>query len=413
MTAVKHSAAIISLGTELTRGDVQDTHLVFLGKELRRTGYEVSRVTILPDHRAWAAAEMRKRASENALVVITGGLGPTSDDVTREAVADAFGIGLEFREDAWRDITLRFAGRPVSESNRKQAMIPAGFAIIPNPRGTACGFHGRIKDCAVFVLPGPPRELEPMFTESVLPLLGKGKGSPEDSISGSVFLIGESLIEDEYLAGNSGDVEFHTRLEKDRVLFRLEGGSEESREGLFERFVESFGAVRVRRGSLSSAELLYNALIGKKSNIVLAESCTGGLVSEWITEIPGSSSVFWGGYVVYSNEAKSLALGIGQSLIEEKGAVSEAVVLDLVESSLVRSGAGFAIAVSGIAGPSGGTPEKPVGTVWIAVGGAGRDAVARRFLFSGSRERVRKTAATTALLFAESYVSGVYGADTF
>jgi nicotinamide-nucleotide amidase len=336
------STAIISLGTELTRGDVQDSHLVFLGKELRRIGLDVGKVSILPDDREDASREIAALVSEYPLVIVTGGLGPTSDDITREAISDATGLDLLFREDVWETIESRFWGRPVSESNRKQAMLPAGFTAIDNPRGTACGFTGIINETTLVVLPGPPHELEPMFADSVIPMLVKSAvASAFNTIEGCVFLVGESLIEDEYRNADRPDVSFHTRLGKDRVLFRLVGGSEESRECVFAHFSRAFGVTLVRRGNASAAELLTNALLEKGKVVVTAESCTGGIIAESITDIAGSSNVFWGGFVVYANNAKTGMLGIEQSLIETKGTVSEDTVLGMASAALTRSGVGF------------------------------------------------------------------------
>jgi nicotinamide-nucleotide amidase len=402
-------AAIISLGTELMRGIVRDAHLEFLGKELRLLGIEVARQTILPDDLDAAVDEIRRTTAEYGLVIVTGGLGPTSDDVTREAIARAASVRLEFREVLWQRIVELFSGIIPSESNRRQAYIPAGFDPIENTRGTACGFRGRIGKSTVVVLPGPPHELQIMFTRSVIPFLGNG--GTRDRVSHldvSVYLVGESRIEDACQKVKGAGVVHRTRLAEDRVIVTFEAGSSGARaeiENGFSGLVATFGELVVKRGDSSAAERVTAALRTRNARLVTAESCTGGLIGEWITNIPGSSDIYWGGCTVYSNESKTVLFGVPPILIEKEGAVSREVVRVMAGSALLISPAEYALTVSGIAGPSGGTDEKPVGTVWISVRARDGRELTRRFHFSGDRQRIRRKAAACALLLCDTLIA--------
>ncbi len=409
------TAAILAVGTELTEGSTQDSHGKYLAGTLAERGIVTREILLLPDDRRLFAAALRRLTGECDLVVVTGGLGPTSDDLTREVIAESAGVDLEFHEKLWQEISAHFAGRRISETNRKQAYLPAGFTVIPNPYGTAPAFWGRMGDrrgeksagALVVALPGPPRELRPLVTDHVLDLLHDQIGGREAEIlAGTSFLLGESALEELLREVRVAGIEWGTRAEPFRVAFRLRGGTAEQREGMFEALAARVGSMRIRRGEVEAERLLLDTLRNNHFVIALAESCTGGLGAKLLTDIPGASDQLWGSFVVYSNEAKQRMLGVPEDTIRRFGAVSRETVSAMAAGAIEQSSAQVSYAVSGIAGPGGGTADKPVGTVWIGV--LRREGVGyeRRFHFSGDRDMVRRKSVVAAMLLTEGYLMG-------
>ncbi len=408
------TAVIISAGTELTEGIIQDTHARFLASELTSMGFVVRRGVQLPDDPLIFRDELARAVQDACLVIVTGGLGPTTDDLTRETIAELAGVPLEFHQEAWDALVARFAGRTISDTNRKQALAPRGFTLLANHHGTAPGFHGTAGTALVVALPGPPSELRPMFAHGVVPLLRERFGAPseEEILWGTALMVPESNLEEALRSKKREGILWGTRVDEDRIGFSLRGGTAADREAFFADLCAVLGPVRIRRGETRPAMLLMEALLARTSTLVTAESCTGGLIGKYLTDLPGSSQVYWGGHVVYSNAAKEKLLGVDGRMLAEHGAVSEEAALAMAEGALAVSGASVSIAVTGIAGPDGGTAEKPVGTVWTAVGMEGRGAVARLFNFGGSRDMVRRRSAVAAMLFAEARVLGREFLDT-
>jgi len=408
------SAVLISAGTELTEGIIQDGHVRYLSGELTALGFRVLRGVQVPDDRALFRAELDRGVAEAGLVIITGGLGPTSDDLTREIVAEAAAVPLDFHQDAWDALLARFAGRTVSDTNRKQALAPRGFGLLPNPNGTAPGFQGELQGALVVAMPGPPSELRPMFAASVIPLLAARFPSAADRGVqwGTALMVPESSLEEALrtCASQPGSaaagVRWGTRVDEDRIVFSLRGGSADGRNRLMDDLADRLGSIRVRRGDTRPAQLLTDALLARSARLAVAESCTGGLVAKSLTDLPGSSRVFWGGFLSYSNEAKAKLLGIQESLLAAHGAVSEPVVRAMAQGALSASGVEASLSVSGIAGPEGGTLEKPVGTVWMAAALKGGACEARGFHFSGTRDMIRRRSAVAAMLLAECLLLG-------
>ena len=312
------TAVIISAGTELTEGIIQDSHTRFLSAELSAMGFSVLRGVQVPDSEALFRAELDRAAGEADLVVITGGLGPTSDDLTREIVAAAAGVELVFHPEAWQRILDRFKGRVIAQSNRKQATAPRGFPLIPNPNGTAPGFSGRVGEALVVALPGPPSELRPMFAADAAGLIaaafGLGSAPAGEILRGTALMVPESSLEEALRASRVEGVSWGTRVDEDRIAFSLRGGTGQDREAAFRALEARLGEMRIRRGEHRPAELLSTALTGAGSTLVTVESCTGGLLGKYMTDIPGSSRVYWGGWVAYSNEAKQHLVGVGDEL---------------------------------------------------------------------------------------------------
>ena len=405
---------LIAAGTELTEGIIQDTHARFLSSELTSLGFVVRRMSQIPDDPRIFRDELGRGCREACLVLVTGGLGPTTDDLTRETVAEAAGVDLEFHQEAWETLLARFPGRTVSETNRKQATAPRGFTLIPNPNGTAPGFHGEVGGALVVAMPGPPSELRPMFSTSVVPLIRGRFGAPAegDILWGTTIMVPESNLEEGLRACARPGVTWGTRVEEDRISFSLRGGTAPARAAAFACLADGMGHDRIRPGDTRPALLLTEALAARGATLVTAESCTGGMIAKYLTDLPGSSRVFWGGWVTYADSAKEQAVGVAPSILRDHGAVSEQAVTAMAQGALRASGAGAALAVSGIAGPDGGTADKPVGTVWIAAALQGGTAAARHFSFSGSRDMVRRRASVAAMLFTEALLGGRPFLDT-
>ncbi len=433
-------AQLLSIGTELTEGIILNTHFRYLGSQLKSLGFRVVGGLQLPDELEPIRRALAKAEAE--LIVVTGGLGPTSDDLTREAVALAAGVPLEFHPELWRGLLERYAstGRAPPESNRRQAHIPAGFEVVPNDWGTAPGFWGRLPGAQpgakpgakpgalpgaqpdakadvlvglragawLAALPGPPAELEPMFVQRLLPLLaaafpGAAAGA---ELAATALLVPESVLEDALRRHRREGTVWGTRVAEDHIAFSLRGGQEGEREQVLAALQEQFGAVRLRRGSSRPGELLFRALELRGQQLALAESCTGGLAAKWLTDLPGASRVFWGGVGAYSNDAKERLLGVPRALLEEHGAVSAQAASGMARGLLERCSADLAAAVTGIAGPDGGSPEKPVGTVWISVLHRDGRTLTRGFQFAGGRDLIRRRSAVATLLAAECLLTG-------
>ncbi len=371
-------------------------------------GIPVRKISLIPDERGDFLSELAAMMRQSALVIVTGGLGPTSDDLTREIVAEAVGTELEFRPELWDELQRRFAGRKIAEANRRQAFIPRGSCVLANIVGTAPGFMTDHDGGSIVALPGPPRELTAMVEKSLLPVLKQRLGlRMEDVTRGTAFLIPESELEEALAAAAFDGAQWGTRVEGYRIAFALRGGSDGDRNAMLQRLADHFDPFRLRPGEVDPVELAFARLKQRSQVLVAAESCTGGLVAKLLTDLAGSSEVLWGGIVAYSNEAKRRVLGVSEAVLQSEGAVSRTTVEAMVDGALetAEGGASIAVAVSGVAGPGGGTEDKPVGTVWIAVGSPERPAHARLFRFFGSREIIRRRCAVAALLMIEDYLT--------
>ncbi|MBI4563938.1 MAG: CinA family nicotinamide mononucleotide deamidase-related protein [Planctomycetes bacterium] len=397
---MKPRVAVIATGTELMRGRAVEAHLAYVARRLEAIGLEIDRHSACGDDLSRIVEEIRTAAARAPIVLLSGGLGPTQDDLTRAAAAQAFGRPLEFRPSAWRTIRARFRRFrvPMARINRRQAFFPRGARILPNSRGSAPGFALVAKGVHFFALPGPAPELRPMFERFVIPLLvrafrlrrstwwweGCVVGLPEATVDERVRTLVARRPGTSYgLALSGGTVALHVQADKARSLRILIGDLE-----------KEFGARWI--GTRSLEETVADLLVRRRATIAVAESCTGGLVLHRLTSVPGISDVLREGWVTYSNASKAARLRVAPSLIRRRGAVSADVARAMARGAADVAGADVGVAVTGIAGPGGGSKKKPVGLVYHAVHYRGRTRTERR-LFPGNRDQVKERAATCAL----------------
>jgi nicotinamide-nucleotide amidase len=398
---------VINTGSELLLGNTVNTHLSYLGQELFPLGLRIARQVTVPDGEdiREALADSLTRAD---IILVTGGLGPTTDDITREITADLLRLPLIEDAASWKAIQDRFArrGLEMTPRNRRQAQAPKGATVLANPNGTAPGLYLRHGSPAqgvtrhLFLLPGPPRELRPMFRNIVAPILKElvPGGAAFQSRRWLVVGLGESKVESlvgEALLAISG-LELGYCARPGVVEIRCIGAPEALAAA------EAIIAARLPanlagEGGAPLEEIIVHRLAAVGKTLAVAESCTGGGLANKVTDVAGASAVFLEGFVTYSNEAKTRALGVPAALIAENGAVSEPVAKAMAEGALRSAGADFALATTGIAGPGGGTPEKPVGTVFIAL--AMRDGETRvaRHSYPTDRATFKELTIQTAL----------------
>ena len=396
------TAAVLSVGDELMAGDTPDTNAAWLSSRLLDLGVRVVERRTAPDDEPRLVAAITDLAARAPLVVVTGGLGPTPDDLTRAALARAAGDPLVMDDGAAVGIRAWFEaqGRALTDLNLVQALRPAEGVSIPNAMGTAPGVRTRVGTSAVFVLPGPPREMQPMFEAFVAPALRSASGR-WTSVALHTFGLGESEIArrlGDLLDRTDGPL-VGTTASSGVVTVRLRAPESQTRElqRLERRVRDILGGFIFGEGAQTLAGSVLDELRRRDQTLAAVESCTGGLLGSMLTAVPGSSDVFIGGWVTYSNRLKREMVGVDDTAINTYGAVSREVALAMAEGGLARSGADHAVSITGVAGPGGGTPGKAVGTVWIARAQAGAEAEARRFRFPGDRAMVRTRSAMAAL----------------
>jgi nicotinamide-nucleotide amidase len=397
---------ILNTGTELLLGNTLNTHGAWFGTELFKLGLRVGRQVTVPDGDA-IRESLSEAVGRADVVIVTGGLGPTSDDLTREITAEVLGLELILDEAGLRSLEAFFAarGRPMVEANRKQAMSPVGADILPNPNGTAPGVYvpprlnGR-GNCAVFLLPGPPRELYPMFKAEVVPRLRalSGIDVPPLALELKFTGIGESDFHDgidSQLAAMAG-LEYGYCARIGEVDLRLIGDAETIARGR-ELAIGAFSRQLVSDDGASLEQVVLRNLEARGWKLAVAESCTGGLICSRLTDVAGASAVLTHGFVTYANEAKVEMLGVSEESLAEYGAVSETVAREMAEGALRVSGAQVAVAVTGIAGPGGGSEEKPVGTAWIGLAMEGVETIAVKIYQPRNRKDFKLAVSQAAL----------------
>ena len=385
-------AVVLAVGSELLTAHKLDTNSLFLTERLNEFGISIRYKAVIGDHESDLATAISDATQRADLVIVTGGLGPTDDDVTRAAVAMAFGVLLKEDESVMASILSRFKFRGLNmpDVNRRQALVPEGGQVLENTQGTAPGIWMERESVICLLLPGPPRELRPMFDQvleeriaprthgqrlfrRVLMVVGRSESHVEELTYPvySRWQSSEPAISTTILA-SLGQLEIH-----------LSTRSDDAREAgrILEDAIDELGSVLLRQCGC---------------RIAVAESCTGGLVASRLTDVPGSSAYLLAAWVTYSNEAK-VALGVNAEVILDKGAVSEDVAKAMAVAARQCATADYGLGITGIAGPGGGSVQKPVGTVWFAL--AGRDSIVRcrEFRFVGDRSRIKLQATQTAL----------------
>jgi len=414
---------LINTGSELLLGRVLNTHQQWLCRRLADLGYNVARQVAVPDTAREIQQAVREALSRADFIIVTGGLGPTSDDITRELIAELLGKKLVRDEKILAHIKSLFAARnrPMPANNDVQAMVPEGAMVLPNPNGTAPGLAIQILPNAKFqfenrkpkiknpqwlvMLPGPPRELRPMFDDSVTPILRCEFSLAVPFVCRTLRTggIGESAVQEKIhsplaaLVADGLEVGYCARVGQVDVRLAARGTDGEKIVHAAEAVVQKILAANIYGFDDEEIEqVVVRLLTERKKTLALAESCTGGGIANRVTNVPGASAVFLGGVVAYRNDVKQHFLGVRAETLQRHGAVSEAVAREMAEGARKKSGADFALAVTGIAGPAGGTPEKPVGTVFIALAGASGTVVERK-LNRYEREAFKQLTAQQAL----------------
>jgi nicotinamide-nucleotide amidase len=401
-------AAILAAGSELLGTDRLDTNSLRLTAVLERYGVELRRKAVVGDSVEDMAGELRSFLSGHGLVLVTGGLGPTADDVTREAVALALGRGLHFDDEVLATIERRFRehGRVMPEVNRKQAEVVEGAVLIPNPRGTAPGMRIGTEGSTLFLFPGVPFELDGMIGSDLVPWLAERSGGiGRETATLKVACLPESVVEERIApAYDEFGREWITILASPgeiRLRATAEGPEAERRgrlDAMTSRLRELAGDAVYASREEDTLESVVGELLRKAgATLTVAESCTGGLLAERITRVAGSSDYFLGGAVTYTNELKIQMLGVPPEMLDEHGAVSEPVARAMAEGVRRAFHGDYGAGITGVAGPGGGSEAKPAGTVHIAVAGPDGRVEHRKVRFPGDRERVRAQSAQLAL----------------
>ncbi len=401
------TAEIIAVGSELLTPTKIDTNSLWLTERLNELGVELKLKTVVGDDPARLEETVRDALGRSDLVFVTGGLGPTEDDVTRQVAAAAVGLPLVYHQDLEDNLRERFRrwGREMPEINKRQAWVIDGAEVLPNPNGSAVGMYVDLGGTRLAVLPGPPRENQPMFNDFVLPKIREFSGAIVFrrrvlKVSG----IGESALDEQIAPIYSAyeDVQTSVLFNKSEVEVHLRATAPTAEEGdrinaeIAGKIVEKLGIAVFSTEGEEMEQVVARILVDRGETVSVAESCTGGIVAQRLTDIPGSSAYFVGGVAAYANEMKTGMLGVPADLIERFGAVSREVAEAMAQGMRERADTTYAVSITGIAGPAGGTEDKPVGTVYV--GFASGDCIrSLHLLLPGDRYLVRWRASQAAL----------------
>ncbi|HEV7299307.1 MAG TPA: competence/damage-inducible protein A [Tepidisphaeraceae bacterium] len=403
------NACILSIGDELVLGQTVDTNTAWIAKQMAAVGCEIVAHATVGDGQLEIETAIRELSQRADVLVISGGIGPTEDDLTRQALSAVLDAPLD-RNDEWMAVLETYfarTNRKMPEINKVQAMIPRGATMIYNHAGTAAGVRARLGTCEIFSTPGVPKEMKAMFERDVLPwLVERGGGAVIASRILHTFGLGESAVGERLgaLMTRGRNPSVGTTVSGGFVSLRLNVRAA-SREEADRQLNDTEAACREVMGELvfgRGDETLQGAVLTmlkaapNQPTVATAESCTGGLLAKMLTDLPGSSAIFRYGWVTYANAAKTSELGVPEALLNDVGAVSEPVARAMAEGARQKSGSTYALAITGIAGPDGGTADKPVGTVWIALASASGTLV-RRFNTFGDREMIRDRSAKMAI----------------
>lgn len=396
-------AAIISTGDELVNGQLVDTNSAWLSEELARVGIGVQEHISLGDDPAMLKKHLARLASEVDFVLCSGGLGPTADDLTRFAIAELLGVELVCHAGSLAKIEgiFRKFGRVMPETNRLQAMFPAGCGVLDNSCGTAPGIRAELRGTAMFFMPGVPSEMKAMYASGVLPELNQRVAASGGAVIRMRTLhtmgLGESMLGEKIidLMARGRNPVVNTNAGAGIVKLRIRASAADAATA-DSMIAEAEADIRRRVGEFiwgvdneTLPGLVMAGLLAQGATLATVESCTGGLIAKELTDLPGSSNVFVGGWCVYSNAMKQSQIGVEAALLEQYGAVSEQVAGQLAQKGRLLAGSDYCLATTGIAGPDGGTETKPVGLVYIALAGPDGQVIVEKTNFSGSRDFIR------------------------
>jgi nicotinamide-nucleotide amidase len=409
-------AEILAVGTELLMGQISNTNAQYLSRRLNEVGIGVYYHSVVGDNPARLKESLRLALSRADVVITTGGLGPTQDDLTKETIAEALGRKMVLHEETYQSIKYFFEkqNRKMMENNAKQAYIPEGSIVVPNHNGTAPGCIIENSGKIVVMSPGPPKEMIPMFEETVFPYFEKKTGQTISSRMLKIFGIGESEMETRILdiIGAQTNPTIAPYVGTGEVVVRVSAHSRNKNEAdlliepVIEKIKDRLGShVYATRGE-SMEEVLVQLLKERGISLSAAESCTGGMLASRIVNVPGVSEVFDRGFVTYSNNSKTEELGVLKDTIQLYGAVSRETAMEMVTRLVQKTGTRAGIAITGIAGPDGGTADKPAGLVYIAVSLDNKE-VCSEFKFIGDRERVRNMACLNAMNILRKMILGI------
>lgn len=404
-------AEIVAVGTELLMGQIANTNAQYLSQRLAEVGVGVYHHSVVGDNRERAKQVLHTARERGAnVIILTGGLGPTEDDLTREVVAEVLGRPMHLMEEIVEHIRSFFTyrGLEMPENNKQQAMVIEGATVLDNPRGTAPGLHVEADGVHYFLLPGPPTELKGMFLEKVLPILSEVQGGAKQVFASRIlriFGIGESSMElkiKDLIQSQSNPTIAPYASEGECVLRLTASAASEAEAMQLIAPVEQQILSRLGEFIYGSDEETLPVKVGqllraKGQTMVTAESCTGGMIGSMITDLAGCSDFYWGSLVCYHNEVKQQVLGVETDVLQAFGAVSAQCAGQMAEGARKQTGADWAVSVTGIAGPGGGTDEKPVGLVYIGVSGPDGTTVREYQWKHGDRHQMRLRAAKTAL----------------
>lgn len=395
---------IIAVGTELLIGQIVNTNARYISRKLNEHGISVYYQSVVGDNKQRIIETLNTAILRSDLIVITGGLGPTEDDITKETVCELMNMQLLLDEDILKTIKGYFNSRNIemTKNNMKQAFVPEKAHILHNQKGTAPGFYIIDGNKRIVVLPGPPIEMQPMFDNFLNIYLSKENTIYSKYIN--IFGVGESAVEDKIidLIRRDENITLATYASIGQVIIRITTMAENDRiaetkmkeiiDELYKRFGKNIFSDEEITLPIKISRLLYE----KNKTLAIAESCTGGLISKIITDQPGASKIYLGGVVAYNNSIKKSFLNIDETVIDTYGAVSEEVCKEMVLNIIRSSASDYGIAVTGIAGPTGDTEDKPVGTVYIGVSDGSKTKI-KRFFFNGDRNKIRNMSAMTSL----------------
>jgi nicotinamide-nucleotide amidase len=407
---------LLLTGNELMAGHIVDSNSAMIAEKLAERGYSIYRKVTIGDDFELLIAEILNQSKQSEILIINGGLGPTVDDLTAQALARAAGQDLLEHPQALEHLQQWCEQKRLSlnEANRKQALLPAGADIIANPIGSAVGISLTLNDCLVICTPGVPSELRAMLDDSIVDSISTYHplDAAPHTLRWQTFGIGESTLQQIILNKlpdwpDEIEIGFRAGMPLLEIKFTV---MQQSLLGLLKLWSEKLRDIIadsiISESEQNLAASTVNALLAKQQKITVAESCTGGLIASELTQIAGASGCFEAGFVSYSNDIKQSMLGVSNETLLKYGAVSEAVVTEMALGALQHSGADYAIAVSGIAGPTGGSPEKPVGTVWIAWGTT-QKLQTIELRFEGTRLWFQQMVAATALDLIRRQILGI------